>query len=1075
MQVYAYFALIMSEILTSNPHSQSPLDAAHILLQASNYTQKSMPLVSALLIEKASYCYLRAGQDRKFSLQIVLSGQRFQSLGLTVRDGINQWSQNCNKHSCVCFAVAMVFHDRGKWGTIKSRLWRSMADKLRSVSPSDASMSLTDGSSGDDALVGNNAKQALLFLLHILHAVSPTDDTYSGSVALLDAVNAYDELIHEDVWSGVNVTQGWEKTTTREILLNETSRAFQQLKNPDLKIEKGALTVIEDLCIPEIITSSVVIMTPLNGNSLLVPHGSKGGAQQAVNQLTSQLQVEFALEKEQNVIKINKSLLKNDNGSVDGAAAGVTTHFETNPLLIESWADKYLEAKFSKQPTGRMSQIFASNIFTIPINEEVIVAMTISNTLPVELVLKDFKIILQEQNQSGGQNSETSCSTGSFEVSGIDIVLPSGANKDLRLKVKPKQSGTFVIIGASYILGDKIQVIQHIVKPGPLLLRTQKQRTERQRAEDETLLLKVIEPSPCLCVTVNGGKPFDNILCGEIFQTDIEFRNEGNAPATDILFNFNYPIGAVKFENEDKFLPFFGQSCTAMRLPRTAVIQAGESVHLKAWFRLCDSGKREISMLVSYQKPDAKSSRTSFTRFDVSVSPAISTSMSIVGSKTESLQKTIVVDISNSIDNTFSTIDDNCSGESSADIIALPAYMSSAGESCTTVDAMLVVGDIDTPQKVLGTLSASGDLNMISSDERMTICAPVKLHRKNTDTELQDGVTDANNQICNSTWISTLQEENANVLDKNVQVFDLFSYLSYCNGELQDEIHRAEERRQKAELSGEEFTPRTISQVRRSRTSELVNSSSTPLSSRPGTPNRVLMSPTSGRNSHLLDVIATAEVEHNEATVVIAWTCYWRGKVRHGLNILHHQKLFKSELMSGVPQNSLISTSPPSLLRGDSDMPNLTATRRQLSLISQHAADRLTVTLVSPQTVSWDFSTRGRCPVNVSLELYSNHPDVPIVVSVESLEWIDLNADVPVNANKSSTTGSRVLKRPPVKGLRWEGKSRFVDIVIPPLSSVCLPFLALIARKGVYDMKRYAKHSFLFIFFPSLICVLALL
>jgi hypothetical protein len=146
--------------------------------------------------------------------------------------------------------------------------------------------------------------------------------------------------------------------------------------------------------------------------------------------------------------------------------------------------------------------------------------------------------------------------------------------------------------------------------------------------------------------------------------------------------------------------------------------------------------------------------------------------------------------------------------------------------------------------------------------------------------------------------------------------------------------------------------------------------------------------------------------------------------------------------------------SPPNLLRGDSDMQAFADNKRSITMASHQAADRLTVTLAAPPSVSWDFAGQGRCPVTVSLDIYSNHPEASIMVSVEALEWIDLNTDTHASPNKSNASTPRARKRPPVKGLRWEGKSRFVDVIIPPLSSVSLPFLALIAKVGVFDIKR---------------------
>ena len=1060
LQVYSYYALIISELLTKNNYPPSYLDAAQILLQASSYVSKSMPILSTLLTERAAYCYLAAGQVRKFSLQIVLTGQRFQGLVSGGSKGVKS-NTEYTQHSCICFAVAMIFHDRGKWGTIKSRLWRSLADKLKESEIDIAPTVSTDVAETDEIChEDSHAKQALLFLLHILRAVSPTDDTYSGTIALLDAVNAYHELTHEDMWNGVNVATGWEKTSTREILLNETTHAFQRLKCSDYHINKSGLTVIEDLRIPEIVASSVVIMCPLNGSSSLVPHGSTGGKQRLVDLLVSQLQVELSLEKEQKLLNINREISNLHSTGDDVVTTSSSTHLETNTLLLESWADKYLEAKYqtsNKSTGGRMSMsMVADNCYNVPLGEVVNVAITISNTLPIELVLKDFKLILEKSELLSQRDVGGSTEPDSFDVYGIDIVLPSGANQDLLLNVKPKAIGTFTIVGASYILGDKIQVIQNIDKPGPLLLRTQKQRAERQRGIDESLIIKVVGSAPCVRVIVNNGNRFSNILCGEIFQADIEFRNEGDAPASDVCFIFDYPIGVVKYEYDESFLPFFGQSCTAMRLPKGDVIAPGQSIHLKGYFRLCDAGTRDVSLLVSYQQPEGRRRRNCFTNFEVLVSPSLSSTISIVGSKTESLTKTIVLDVLNSVDITLTNMsesDDESDNENAVDEI-VPEHLREESEGSTCIDAVLVVGDINTPQTVLGSTTSNGDINIMHSDERMNMFIPVVLHPIHPEVKVEDCEEKDPTMLrhYNSTWLSAFGDKKNDILEKHVQTYDMFSYLSFCKEELQSEMQRAEERRRKAELAGEEFTPRTISQVRRARTSELQMTSS-----RSGSPSfspRVTKSSHHGRNHHLLDVIATAEVEHNEATIVIAWTCHWRGKIHQGLNVLHHQKLFRSEFMQERVADPLTVVTAPTLLRGYSDSNSKrTEVKKPLSIASRYAADRLTVTLVAPQAVSWDFSEQGRCPVSVSLDLYSNHPEVNILVSVEALEWVDLNNDGTATQSVPNNAGKQ-RKRPPVKGLRWEGKSRFVDVVIPPLSSVSLPFLALISREGVYDIKR---------------------
>jgi hypothetical protein len=638
-------------------------------------------LLSALLTEKAAQYYLLARQYRKFSLHIVLAGHKFNACGST----------STIDHSSICFAAAMILYDTTEWSTVKSKLWRALADRLKVVIHNSTS-----------------SRIALLLLLQILNAVtSKKEKSFHGATALNDAMRVYQELISDKSWGGGHLTipVGWESMNTRDILLDKTTYVEHQqeeMTSPTLfnsldpeniihlinsssptssstlhEEKKGysmtttttniTTTVIEDLRLPEIFMESVVLMTPLNGSSSMIPYG--------VQHSSKILQIELLksfLEIEKTFEKVSLPLLTPTTSGGGGGGGGGGGFYDYSSLL-EICADKLVLAdsniregngnnSFRIPLSGSGNSTSGGNALFIPLGEKVVINLQFYNPLPIDLSLKDLQIIMNQ--------------TDSFDVLGIDLMIPSGMIQEVKLMATPLSLGTFHVDSASWYLTNsstidddhdsrhssrhtshnRLQILQHIYKKGLLLQKTLIQRSHHQRALDTTLTFNVIETSPLLRMEIGQEMENIEILNGEIIQSTLTLYNEGSAMTKNIELICNYPFSAYEYfilpsesgdgDGDDKnendknernlmklyypsergtqtihFLPFIGQSCTTIRLPNEIFLHPGESIQFKIWFRFHHLGKLQISFLSSYQSAqpsDRLPSRNSFISFHVS-------------------------------------------------------------------------------------------------------------------------------------------------------------------------------------------------------------------------------------------------------------------------------------------------------------------------------------------------------------------------------------------------------------------------------------------------------------------------
>lgn len=589
---------MVTEILIAKSNTfPSPLEATQILLQAAALTSR-YTLLTALLTEKASVCFLKAFQDRKYLLYTVISGYRYANCNM----------MSTTNHSAISFAVSLIIHDAQRWGTLRIKLLKSLANKFRFNKSNNAT---------DDSKQG--IKIALLLLLRILNEVSSNKDfdCFLGNDALMDGVYAYHVLLNELQWDcDLYIPRKWESGTSTAKMLNdpnplliENSKSNDDLKE-NLRDDVESSVVVENLRIPVLDVQSVMLLIPYNGMSCMVPYGETGNENLIIyktNLLKKYLAIENSLE---NLVDTNVI------SSEELMTMCVERFLVTQKDLLKERMDVTLNSP-SKSCDIRYC-----------LGEKVMIQMKIHNPLPVELKLNNL-LVEMNQNQH-------------FVNQSIDVSIAAGATTNMQLYSIPNEVGKFKVSNAIWNLNSKFKVVTNIDKKGKLLQKTILQRASRERSIDNSLEFEITLPKPLLEISVGKNIQGFDILQGQIIETYILLKNGGGEVAKniDLIFNAPYCIvdsNIVVYESNSKSkdgnnndisdelngrgdsLPFFGQSCTAVHLPKEITISPGQVAKIPLWIRINDIGKQEICILATYGNPTTQGSSSSDTNMRTSI------------------------------------------------------------------------------------------------------------------------------------------------------------------------------------------------------------------------------------------------------------------------------------------------------------------------------------------------------------------------------------------------------------------------------------------------------------------------
>lgn len=922
--------------MVANAAYKSPLESAQYLLLAAASVSK-LPLLSSLFTERAAMFFLRAGQERKYTLNLVLAGYKYNQCILP----------SASNHAAVCFATALLFYEGGHWGSIRVRLMRLLADELLKRNK-------------------EQARRAFLLLLKIVTTAANAGKIHIGKNAFADAVAVYQLLMRGGPWCGMKLQDSWRSLSTYQLLLSSIPMTEINPSTPmSYDIEANVddscnYTLVENLSLPLIDMTSIMMMEPINGTAHLVPFNSNAVELKQLEYMTLLLGFESLAE----------------SAITDFALST----YATQKLQVENSFYNRNESRNNKN----------DRIFSLPLGEEIILRFTIRNSFPIDIAMHKLRLTLEKND--------------SFLIKDTNVVATANSSMEICLTVKPTIPGTFRILSADWELSPALHVTHALNKPGPLLQRTLQQRAHKERGTDMSTTFTVTTPMPLLYMSLNS--PPSTVLAGEIFLVEVMLDNQGDATACAIDIMLSHPCfviehvdasGEMKKHVPTSFLPYTGYSQTVVQLPRTVSVTPGDSIKLSMWMRLTEAGPQNISILSSYacgadgMKDDTynrnnQSKRSSLLNMLISVKPSVNVTMNVIGRPSSSSQKSLLVNVSNTL-HTSATLEENTD----------TGYMSHLEEGSCCVEGIMMLGGAMHSHVVHGmnVKDSSGNSSTpLRGAEKMSVCIPIDQVKSNEVNSKSDH------------WLLKTVETHTALLD-------VFSVLSFNNVITEEELKECRLREKERQMMGADVAPRTIAQVRRDnrrlQMTSVINVAE--LTDEESADNAELDLLQNGLLKQVQKVDTFESIRQN-ITLGIAWVYRIDGKLRHGLHLIHRQSLSPADA---------------------SDI---------------NAAEKLSVGMVHAEQCEWDFSA-GHAPIDVCVELKSlsvSH----LCVSIEALDWIDINSD-----SMQSSAGNPTRRKHPARGLRWEGKSRFVDIDLPPHSTVRLPFLALVTQPGIYDMKRF--------------------
>ena len=508
-----------------------------------------LPLLCALLTERAAGFFAQAGQHRKYCFQEVLAGHKFHFCG-----------NRAVRHAIVCFAIAMLFHDDGQWNTIKAKLARALADELRGTelyASRRALLLLLKTLGGGSARVSRKAPMLEWSRVNVL--------------SVQDAVSSMRELSAGGPWGSLRVRDGWQDKSTLQLLLEDLP--------VDVADNSQSPLEVVGLDVPEVIRSSTVILLPLDalsGVTLLTRDKSDSVA------LVRYLAATLLAEKEH---LSQSSYQPNPRQSM------------TSTLIPRSLAERLVdcESLLSEDVLGknRIGCSVSSMSNKLCLGESLQVLIELRNPLSVGITLMDMKLELDMQE----------C----FDLQAVEFHVAAYSTQTVILSATPKAVGKFRVVGTTWSLGW-VRIRQPLRKNGILLQKTLAQRHNRERAEDTSLSF-MVEPSHALLHLSLGGIPAD-IIQGQISAGYLELRNIGGAPACDVEIKFSHPCFVASLEenqtesdvtnSSSRALPWIGESATVFRLPSDTILTAGASLRMRLEVRLENTGKTQLGVLVAY-------------------------------------------------------------------------------------------------------------------------------------------------------------------------------------------------------------------------------------------------------------------------------------------------------------------------------------------------------------------------------------------------------------------------------------------------------------------------------------------
>lgn len=999
--------MLLAELYTAVPGNRYPLEAAAVLLQASAAVSR-LGLLSALLSERAALYCIQAGQFRKYSFHHVLAGNKFYAVG-----------NRAMRHAMVCYACVLLLHESGNWSGVKSKLFRILADELKVA-----------GDAG--------SRRAVLFMLRVVNFLTQDSCTLSP-LALADSVSVLYELLEGKYLRDAEIMKEWKHLKTRQILLGDipvaaltdNTEATQQQDTRDLmKISDGstmevlgdsvevvskngaakAASIVHDIPVPTFVLSSVCFLEPVNGYLVTKPFERTATDNEERSRSFTIMEQEWT-----------KSFL-----------AGTS-----KMTFAECWVK--MEETLASSLNSRKQFVARKNL-VVPLGESVTLRAELSNKFPIELLMNNLKLVLND--------------TAVFDVKSVDLILQGCESRVITLMATPRRVGSFEVVGATWLLSNSLQISQPLSRLGPLLQKTLSQRINGLRGKDESLTFDVVAEHPNLRVTVDGIK--SEIIQGELTRISLSLHNEGIIAAGGIVIKSSLPCVIFEEEGISDFLngtstwdptitgkafSALNGSSTVFELPPQCIIPPGTELKFYGWMKLETLYEHNLSFNVSYYAVRLSGSldplgpsglvRTSKISSHIIVKPSVSFRVACHLSLSKE-EKVIQLEMSSLLSSSPTVImpsptDSALSGNALTskwdweladnDVRIECIWMLGAAKACEEV-AIRIASTEDVTSNLLGAYGMR-TMNSPRLSVGETFCTGVaveviKPNCKGVNHIGADGLIDSKNIF----WGANSQPE---VVQEWRKVINRFLGLSDANLRFQVALEAARDKLRRETESMVDAHPRSIAQVRKDN------------QGKEGKSNQSESSVALGQlKINDIQAISDQGVLAGEVIFAIGWVANCGGLLKRGIHVTDALPVFDA-----VP--SRLSTVASEFLQVQVQHEPTMKLRRGANII-------VPVCLVLTSTASASLSVDIEAQDTFLLKRNNNTASSQAGSVPPSSQSGPAGPAFPGNDLFSPNV--------PVKGIRWEGKLKHKNVIVPPFGSVALKFMGAVSRPGVYDLKK---------------------
>ncbi|XP_046999759.1 trafficking protein particle complex subunit 8 isoform X1 [Schistocerca americana] len=415
-------------------------------------TSEDSDLRSALLLEQASYCFLKSTRPRmarKYAFHIVLAGHRFSKAGQ-------------RKHSLRCYKQAYQIYENRNWSLAEDHIHFTIgrqAAYLKQIS--DASLSFSK-------LLTPASKQS-----------APQQSAF-----LREYLTIQQQLMAEE----------------RNVSDNLTVLPLPVVDNDSIKVLLGSLT-----------------STPSSEAAIVYATGVKFEDDQSDNRRWT---------------KLEETLVNEAQGTL--------------PMIFRPTLQL-----FSNETVNTSKPIAI-------VREPIYVRIILKNPLHIPLPLLNVHLLWNFKNGKSEISNESSKSTKNVEIETqcIDaVVVKPDSDEEVILSVIPKCVGELNITGVAYHLTNTaIQQLPEqttnnapsiITIPGKQVFRVRCPRAKitkdkgSQEVNDKRLEINVVTSAPCLQVSFQNMS--SQMLCGEMQNVSIRFKNIGSAPLSNLYLASSVP------------------------------------------------------------------------------------------------------------------------------------------------------------------------------------------------------------------------------------------------------------------------------------------------------------------------------------------------------------------------------------------------------------------------------------------------------------------------------------------------------------------------------------------------------